>query len=86
MEEDITSIAMVRRWFVRFMEKDTDFEDKLCSRCPLAIDDCVILDTVKEDPKVNTRSLATSRQSINSRRSPLGLRLQKSADSMDHIS
>ena len=57
--EDTTSIATVHRWFARFKEGDTDFEDKPRSGRPLAVDDSVILDTVKEDPEVNTRSLAT---------------------------
>ena len=45
--------------FARFKDGDTDFEDKPYSGRSLAVNDSVILDTVREDQEVNTRGLAT---------------------------
>ena len=57
--EGTTSLSTVKRWFARFEEGDTNFEDKPRSGRPHTVDDIAILDAVKEDPELSTRSLAT---------------------------
>ncbi|VDO22476.1 unnamed protein product [Haemonchus placei] len=82
--ENTTSIAIIRRWFIRFKEGDTGFEDKPRSERPLAIDDSVILDTVtmirKFTPAALRRDMGVPKSIVVGRRQALGY---ISADSMD---
>ncbi|VDO35042.1 unnamed protein product [Haemonchus placei] len=61
MREGTTSTATVHRWFARFKEGDTGFEDKARPGPPpppppppAAGGGSLILDTVEEDPEVET--------------------------------
>uniref|UniRef100_A0A7I4XSQ4 HTH_48 domain-containing protein n=1 Tax=Haemonchus contortus TaxID=6289 RepID=A0A7I4XSQ4_HAECO len=57
--KDSTPIATIHCWCARFEGGDKCFEDMPRLERPLAVDDSDILDTVKEDPELNTHSLAT---------------------------
>lgn len=76
--ENTTAIRTVHRWFARFAEGDTIFEDKPRSGRPHAVEDSVVLAAVREDPEANTRSLATrlgcTQSTVVSRLQALGYR------------
>ncbi|KAK6763733.1 hypothetical protein RB195_024168 [Necator americanus] len=55
--EGTTTINTVKHWFARFTSEDTDFEDKPRPERLHIVEDSAILDAVKEDPEINTRSL-----------------------------
>lgn len=65
--EDTTTVEAVNRWFTRFTKEDTDFEDKHRSERLQAMEDAAVLDTVKEDPKANTRRIAKGLECTQSR-------------------
>ena len=56
-EEDTTSTAEIRLRFACFEEGDTEFGDKPWSGRPLAVDDSVILDTIKRIQKLTSAVL-----------------------------
>ncbi|KAK6736043.1 hypothetical protein RB195_018989 [Necator americanus] len=57
--EGTTTIRTVKRWIARFASGDIDFEDKPQSGRLYTVEDSAIFDDVKEDPEIDTRSLAT---------------------------
>ncbi|XGW34595.1 hypothetical protein V3C99_018500 [Haemonchus contortus] len=57
----------IHRWFARLMEGDTGFENKPRPGRPFAVDDSVIVDTIKEDPEANTADLQQDLGVLNER-------------------
>ena len=76
--EKSVNYSTVHRWFTRFEEGDTDFEDKPRSGRPTTVEDSTILEVIKENPEASVRELATkigcSHMTIDRRLSNLGYR------------